>query len=418
MDDVRERVNLVELIGKTVKLKRSGANRYVGCCPFHDEKTPSFNISTEKNLYKCYGCPARGDAIQWMMSHHNLTFHDAVIQLSTLAGMELPATIGSREENIERRQHLASLYQALKTAERIYIRGLDKSAAARRYLEQNRGLSSQTIQEFGLGVVATGVVSYMTSTPHVALVESGLACERDDKTVFDRFRHRIMIPIRNEVGNLIGFAGRSLVEKPDRTSKYINSPETDLFHKCRELFALHRAKPAIRAARLAVIVEGYFDVMGLHQAGENKAVAPMGTAFTSQQLDRLLPHIDTLVFAFDGDKAGRQAGLQAALLTLETLPDSKSAKFVFLPEGEDPDSFIRANGLDAWNTLIKEAIPLSSFMASYITKNLDRSVPETQVEAATKAKEILARIKQAPTFKSALQSHFEDLIGFKLQVGN
>jgi DNA primase len=223
-----------------------------------------------------------------------------------------------------------------------------------------------------------------------------------------------MVPIHNESGNLVGFAGRSLIERPDKTPKYINCPETEIFHKGRELYALHLAKPAIRAGRVAVIVEGYFDVISLHQAGEARAVAPMGTALTNPQARRLLVHADTIVFAFDGDAPGRKAALAASAVLLDELKDGKAAKFLFLPEGEDPDTFVRRQGLAAWLQALEDATPLSGLLADFVAHGLDRELPESQVRAAEKARAILARIQQAVLFKRAMKAKFEEVIGVPL----
>ncbi|WVK06432.1 DNA primase (plasmid) [Xanthomonas campestris pv. olitorii] len=414
LDRIRSETDLPALIERDVKLKRAGQN-FVACCPFHDEKTPSFQVSPDKNTYRCWGCGARGDAIEWMRNKHHLSFHDAVVHLAGVGGIPLPVEERDSDEDKAQRKRLAVLYQALKEAARVFSRGLAKSPAARSYLDQKRGLSAETIERFGLGVVAKGVVELLGgSTTRDALLGSGLAAQREDGEIYDRFRHRIMFPIHNESGNLVGFAGRSMIEKPDKTPKYVNCPETEIFHKGRELYALHLAKPAIRAGRVAVIVEGYFDVISLHQAGDERVVAPMGTALTNLQVRRLLVHADTIVFAFDGDAAGRKAALGAAAVLLDEMKDGKTARFLFLPEGEDPDSFVRAHGLEAWHAATEQAAPLSAFLTDYVTHGLDRDVPESQVKAAEKAKAILARIQHAELFGRAMKAKFEEVVGVSL----
>lgn len=414
LDRLRSQVDLPALIDQDVKLRRIGRNLFA-CCPFHKEKTPSFAVSPGKNTYRCYGCGARGDAIEWMRNKHRMSFHDAVAHLASVCGLSLPVAEQDEPEDKAQRKRLASLYQALKEASRIFTRGLSKSASARAYLESKRGLRADTIERFGLGVVAKGVVELMAdSVSREALIKSGLAVERDSGEIFDRFRHRIMFPIHNERGNLIGFAGRSMIEKPDKTPKYINCPETEIFYKGRELYALHLAKPSIRSSGIAVIVEGYFDVVSLHQAGEERAVAPMGTALTNQQARRLLVHADTIIFVFDGDAAGRKATLAAAAVLLDEMKDGKKGRFLFLPEGEDPDTFVRAYGIDGWLDALDTATPLSTFLADYVTLGLDRSTPESQVKAAEKANAILARIQHAKIFRRAIKIKFEEVIGVPL----
>lgn len=413
LERVRGEVDLAALIERDLKLKRTGKNM-VACCPFHNEKGPSFTVTPEKNTYRCYGCGAHGDAIEWMRNKHHMTFQDAVANLAELCGLALPVEERNGPEDAAHRKRLAGLYQVLKEAVCIFVRGLNKSSSARTYLVDKRGLTSETIERFELGVVAKGVVELLAdSSSREALMGSGLAAEKDGR-IFDRFRHRIMVPIHNESGNLIGFAGRSLIADPDKAPKYINCPETEIFHKGRELYALHHAKPVIRGGRVAVIVEGYFDVISLHQAGERRAVAPMGTALTNQQARRLLVHADTIVFAFDGDAAGRKAALAACAVLLDEIKDGKTGKFIFLPDGEDPDTFVRGQGLAAWLRAIDDAMPLSVLLAEFVAHGLDRSMPESQVRAAEKAKAILARIQRAELFRRAMKAKFEEIIGMAL----
>lgn len=413
LERVRSEVDLAALIERDLKLKRTGKNM-VACCPFHNEKGPSFTVTPEKNTYRCYGCGAHGDAIEWMRNKHHMTFQDAVANLAELCGVALPVEERNGPEDSAQRKRLAGFYQVLKDATRIFARGLVKSSSACTYLADKRGLAPETIERFELGVAAKGVIELLAdSSSREALIGSGLAAEKDGR-IFDRFRHRIMIPIRNEIGNLIGFAGRSLIADPDKTPKYINCPETEIFHKRRELYALNHAKTAIRSGRVAVIVEGYFDVISLHQAGDRRAVAPMGTALTNQQVRRLLVHADTIVFAFDGDPAGRKAALAASAVLLEELKDGKTGKFIFLPDGEDPDTFLRGQGLAAWLRSIEEAMPLSVLLAEFVAHGLDRGMPESQVKAAEKAKAILARTRRAELFRSAMKAKFEEVIGVAL----
>ena len=413
LDNLRMQTNLVALIEQDgIALKRSGKS-LVGLCPFHEESTPSFHVSPGHNTYRCFGCGTYGDAIEWMRQRRHLSFHDAVVHLAQQCGIPMP-TPENREQTRQSRKHLAAVYQILKDVARIYARGLDKSPAASKYLFEQRGLTAKTVRTFGLGVVAKGIVALLVEKHRDALLAAGLAVAREDGSVYDHFRHRIMIPIHNERGYLVGFAGRALA---DRTSapKYINSPETELFSKRRELYALHLAKSAIRETGVAVVVEGYFDVISLHQAGEQRAVAPMGTALTNTQIQRLLAHADTIVFAFDADAAGRKAALSAALVLLAELHDGKTARFLFLPEGDDPDSFVRKHGLDAWRAALEQATPLSAFLAEHVSHGLDKTMPESQVAAARKALEILGHVQHAPLFARALQARFEELIGIALQ---
>lgn len=412
LEHLRTQVDLVALIGQEVALKRSGKHM-IGCCPFHEEKTPSFHVSPEKRSYRCYGCGAYGDAIEWVRHRQHLSFHEAVAHLANLCGVTMPKPENSREER-QQRKHLAAHYQVLQEAARIFTRGLDKSPTARKYLHEQRGLTQETISAFGLGVVAKGIIGLLTARKD-ALLAAGLAVQGDNNAVYDLFRHRIMVPIHNENGNLIGFAGRTMSKRAD-TPKYINSPETELFHKARELYGLHLAKPAITETGTAIVVEGYFDVISLHQAGERRAVAPMGTALTSPQARRLLMRADNIVLAFDGDAAGRKAALSAASILLEELTDEKTARILFLPDGEDPDSFIRTHGLEAWQHQLEQSLPLSALLSDYVSASgIDKSIPETQVAAARRALAILAHIQRAPIYARALQASFEHLIGIQME---
>ncbi len=414
LERIRSETDVAALIGRDVELKRSGKN-FVACCPFHDERTPSFTVSPERNTYRCYGCNARGDAIEYMRSKHHLSFQDAVLHLARLCGLEVPTDERDDVEGKVQRKRLASLYQALKETARIYARGLRKSPPAMAYLQNKRKLSPDTVERFGLGVVAKGVVDLLIdSTSSDTLLGCGLAATRDDGEIYDRFRHRIMFPIHNESGNLVGFAGRSMIEKPSKTPKYVNCPETEIFHKGRELYALHLAKPSIRSTSTAVVVEGYFDVISLHQAGEERAIGTMGTALTNQQVRRLLVHADTIIFAFDGDAAGRKAALAASAVMLNEMKDGKTGKFLLLPNDEDPDTFVREHGREAWFEMVDAAIPLSAFLTDYIKQDLDCDMPESQVKAAAKAKAILARIQHAEIFRRAMKMKFEDVIGVSL----
>ncbi|MCC7005940.1 MAG: DNA primase [Ottowia sp.] len=413
LEQMRSNINLPELIARDMTLKKMG-NNFVAKCPFHEEKTASFNVSSNKNTYRCYSCGAYGDAIAWLRHKHHLSFYESVIRLAGIFGVPLPAEEESSPENKIERQHLANLYQTLKAAHKIYRHGLLKSQLARDYLEKTRGLTQATIAQFELGVVASGVLPFLDKVDRADLIASGLAIESDNGTLYDRFRHRIMFPIHNERGNVIGMAGRILTTQQDKFPKYINSPETAIFHKGQELYALHLAKQAIRESGIAVIVEGYLDVMSLHQAGDQRAVAPMGTSITQRQVNRIFAYADTLVFALDGDKAGRKAILTMLPVLLGEMNDKKTAKVLLLPEDEDPDSFVRKQGINAWLSVVENATPLSIVLVDYVRDGTDLGLPEGQVAAAEKAKEVLTWIKKAGLFKLALQRKFEEVIGFPL----
>ncbi|UST77187.1 DNA primase [Pseudomonas siliginis] len=409
---IREDVDLAELVSREIKLKRAGRN-FVALCPFHKENSPSFRVKPETNTYKCYGCPASGDVISWMMQRHHLKFPEAVVRLAEENRIELPPPESDSPDDQERRRRLAKLYNVLKDAARIYHSGLERNVAARAYLVGERGLSDATIAEFGLGAVTSGIIRLLARSGDDLLIAAGLAVQ-GERGLYDRFRDRIIFPIENESGSIVGFAGRTMLPSNGKTPKYLNTAETEIFHKGKELYGLSKAKMAIRKARLAVVVEGYLDVLRAHQEGDKRVVAPMGTAITEHQVKRLLVQTDHLVFAFDGDRAGRRAALAAAAVLLGELKDGQTAQFLFLPEGEDPDTFIRDQGIAAWEEALKGARTLSAFLSDYVTHRLDRTIPERQVVAANKAKAVLAKVSKALIYRHALRLLFEDLIGVPL----
>lgn len=414
LDDLREEVDLPALVGEEIKLRRTGGN-FVARCPFHEEKSPSFHVSATRNTFRCYGCPARGDAIEWVMRRQHKSFHEAVLYLANRFGVELPPAEEESPDDQQRRKRLARLYQALNEAGRVYVRGLRKNPAGLRYLVDTRGFTESSVELFGIGAVASGVLPFLKGFSDQELIDAGIAAvDSGGERLYDRFRNRIMFPIHNESGSLVGFAGRTILENPGKAPKYLNCPETELFHKGRELYGLHIAKTAIRKDRVAVVGEGYFDVIRAHQEGDPRVVAPMGTALTTVQMKRLLLHADTVVFAFDGDRAGRRAALSAAATLLETMKDGQTGKFLFLPAGHDPDSFIRAEGIQAWLDQVDSAVPLSQFLSDYVIHRLDRSLPESQVNAAARANAVLSRLQKALVFRHALRLRFEELIGVPL----
>ncbi|CAM4394090.1 DNA primase [Bordetella pseudohinzii] len=396
------KVDLVALVGERVKLRRTGG-KYVGKCPFHEDRKPSFQIDPAEGFYKCWGCGKTGDAVQWVRERFGTAFVEAVEQLARHAGIELPrAEVGQARES---RKHLAPLYQALAEAQRIYWSGMAKSPMAGAFLREERGLKPEIIQKFELGAVGRGVLQLLRR-PDQVLLAAGLAVQGEHGRVYDRFRNRVMFPIRNERGHLVSFAGRSLT-KADHIPKYLNGPETELFHKERELYGLHLAKSEIRKQKRAVVVEGYFDVIQGHQAGDMCLVASMGTAISHSQVLRLLQLTDEIVFVFDGDGPGRKASLAAAKVFLAAMGDGKSARFAFLPDDHDPDSFLRCYGIIEWQSLLASALPLSQVLARYVSHGLDLAVPECQVVAAGKARECLNLIKDAPMYAKALSAHLE-----------
>lgn len=415
LSEIRERTDLVALIQRDIPLRKTGKS-FTGRCPFHEEKTGSFNVSPVRGTYKCFGCDARGDAIAWLVNHHGQTFKEAVLQLASECGVLIPDDDqpGCDDGSGSRREQMR---QALVDALRIYRSLLDQNQAAREYLTNERSLADETIARFELGMVGRSILEQLTERYSKDLLsDAGLVIQADTGRTYDRLRERVIVPIYDHRSQLIGFAGRAFKDTSGKAPKYLNSPETELFHKGEHLYALNLAKASIRKAQHAIVVEGYFDVIALHQAGDDRVVAPMGTALTNSQARLLCSNAQTITFAFDGDKAGRSAALRAAAVMLEEISDEKAVHFLFLPDNLDPDDFIRGYGLEHWQAALNNAIPLSAFLNSFVSHGLDHDIPETQVKAACKAKPILARIRQAPLFKAALTARFEKSIRLSLQA--
>jgi len=373
IDDLLNRLDIVEVVDHRVKLKKTGKN-YAACCPFHDEKTPSFSVSPDKQFYYCFGCGASGNAIGFLMEYERQGFVDAVENLAKTAGMQVP-----REETTEsREQHFKqkNLYTILEKASDFYqaqLKDNPKRDPAVHYL-QDRGLSGAIAKQFGMGYAPQGwdnlLIKYgLTEEDIGLLVDSGLVIRRDDNNkLYDRFRHRIMFPIRDTRGRAIGFGGRVL---DDSKPKYLNSPETDVFHKGRELYGLYEARQNTRNLEQLLVVEGYMDVIALAQYGINNAVATLGTACGEDHLKLAFRYVHEVVFCFDGDNAGRSAAKRALLNSLTSMEDGRQIKFLFLAEGQDPDTLVRQIGTERFLEQIKTAIPLEDFLFDATAEGID-----------------------------------------------
>ena len=362
LDELRSRITLSTLIGRHVKVQRAG-REYKACCPFHNEKTPSFTINDDKGFYHCFGCGAHGDAIRFLTDHQGLGFMDAVKELAAEAGMSVPAPDPRAARQAEAR---ATLHDVCQAAQDWFVAQLDSAAGeeARAYLK-NRGLTAETIARFGIGFAPdsrTGIKSALGHLDEELLVEAGLLIKVDDRPPYDRFRGRIMIPIRDPRGRVIAFGGRILgAGEP----KYLNSPDTPLFDKGRTLYNLHLAAPASRQIGRIVVVEGYMDVIALAQAGFGECVAPLGTALTEHQIERLWKMVDRPLLCFDGDNAGQKAAMRAATRALPLLRPGLSLGFVSLPGGQDPDDLVRASGPQAFTACLDQATGLLDHLWSH-----------------------------------------------------
>ena len=355
LDELRARTLLSALVGKTVKLTKAG-REFRGCCPFHNEKTPSFYVNDDKAFYHCFGCSAHGDAIRWMTEQRGLPFIDAVKELAQSAGMEMPA---QDRQAVERAERAKGHHEAMADAAAFFTEQLNGIAGAEaRAVLDKRGVTAKTAQAFGLGY-APDTRGRLREALKIygdpLLIESGMLIKVDDKEPYDRFRGRLMIPIRDPRGRVIAFGGRVI---GDGEPKYLNSPDTPLFDKGRTLYNLDKAAPASRKSGRVIVVEGYMDVIALAQAGFGEAVAPLGTALTEAQLERLWRLVDVPVLCFDGDAAGQKAAIRAALRALPGLAPGRSLSFVTLPEGQDPDDLVRARGPAAFEALLAKPEPL------------------------------------------------------------
>lgn len=413
LDRLRSEADVVDVVGRAVTLKKAG-KEFMGLCPFHAEKSPSFTVSPVKQFYHCFGCGAHGDALGFLSEYHGYTFVEAVEVLAGELGIPVPRSEEPSREQRTRDTRNADVLAVLARAKTLFYQNLRGHPQAVDYLK-SRGLLKETVTKFGLGYAhVDDVRSQLHDVSFDVLLEASLLTTSGDTgEIYDKFRRRIMFPIQNEKGDVIGFGGRVLNDSEQ--PKYLNSAESAVFQKGDELYGLNFAKQEIRRSRVALVFEGYMDVIMLHQAGDTRAVAGLGTSLTERQLARLFKYCDTVVFCFDGDKAGRAAANRAVRTTLAVIPDGKSAKFLTLPPEHDPDSFVRAHGIEHWKALVEEgSTPLSVKILRMLTEKFDMDLPESQVAVAKEATELLAGIGKARTFSAALKAHLERKLGFAL----
>lgn len=402
IQELLSRVDVVDVVGRYVQLKKGGAN-FMGLCPFHGEKSPSFSVSPSKQFYHCFGCGANGNAIGFLMEHVGMGFVEAVKELASQVGLQVPEEDISpqeRERAAQQRQQQATLTDVLEKAAAAYQKELKGSPRAVDYLKR-RGLSGQIAKAFGLGYAPEGWRHLANVFPDYAsalLTESGLVIEHADEKDqngqarrYDRFRDRIMFPIRNVKGECIGFGGRVL-DKGE--PKYLNSPETPVFSKGRELYGLFEARTAIRQHGYALVTEGYMDVVALAQLGFANAVATLGTACTPDHVQKLFRFTEAVVFSFDGDAAGRRAARKALDAALPWASDTRSVKFLFLPTEHDPDSYIREHGTDAFADRVKEAVPLSRFLLEAASAECDLTSAEGRARMASQARPLWSALPE------------------------
>ena len=390
IDDLLNRVDIVEMINSRVPLKKGGKN-YSACCPFHDEKTPSFSVSPDKQFYYCFGCGAAGNAIGFVMDFERMSFPEAVEALADQAGVEVPRDTAS-DARVEKRRK--DIYTALEQADKYYRTRLRQSEKAIEYLK-SRGLEGKTARDFGIGYAPEGWDHLLNllgndEEHRRLLVESGLLIERDDKSgLYDRFRDRVMFPIRDIRGRTIAFGGRVF---GDEKPKYLNSPETPIFHKSRELYGLFEAIKSERHLKRLIVVEGYMDVVALAQFGIRNAVATLGTSVGPTHIEKMFRHVNDIVFCFDGDDAGRKAAARALEATLPTMLDGRRSSFLFLPEGEDPDTVVQREGQKSFLKLVEEATPLSDFLVQLAGQDCDLQTEDGKARLSHALKPWLASL--------------------------
>ena len=387
IQELLARVDIVDVVERYVTLKKAGAN-YQACCPFHSEKTPSFTVSPAKQFYHCFGCGAHGSAIGFVMQYAGLGFIEAVEDLANHLGMPVP-----REASIHAQQKArqAPLTERMASAARFYKEQLKASPKAIDYLK-GRGLTGEIAARYGLGYAPDdwqGLQRVFDDYDSAALLECGLVIENEQGRRYDRFRDRIMFPIQDQRGNVIGFGGRVLGQGEP---KYLNSPETPLFHKGEELYGLPQARQAIRDEDRVVVVEGYMDVVALAQYGIGNAVATLGTATTASHVRKLLRQAGRVVFCFDGDRAGRKAAWRALEASLDVLADDKLVGFLFLPAEHDPDSFVRAEGADAFRRLAAQPTTLTEFLMRELKSGVDLATAEGRARLVHEAKPFLTKL--------------------------
>lgn len=412
INDLLARTDIVELIDARVKLKKQGKN-YHACCPFHNEKTPSFTVNGEKQFYHCFGCGAHGNAIDFLMNYDRLEFVESIEELATSHGLDVPYEAGNGPSQMERHQR-QSLYQLMENLNGFYQQSLQQSSAqsARDYLE-HRGLSADIINHFSIGYAPAGwdnVLKRFGKQPEdrESLMEAGMLVSNDKGRVYDRFRERVMFPIRDKRGRVIGFGGRVL---GNDTPKYLNSPETPVFHKGRQLYGLYEALKNHPEPKRLLVVEGYMDVVALAQFGVDYAVASLGTSTTAEHIQLLFRSTDNVICCYDGDRAGREAAWRALETALPYMNDGRQLRFMFLPDGEDPDTLVRQEGKAAFEARMEQAMPLSSFLFDSLLPQVDLSSRDGKARLSTLA---LPLITQIPG--ETLRIYMRQALGNKLGI--
>ena len=418
IDQLLTRINIVDVIQARIPLKKAG-REYMACCPFHGEKTPSFTVSPTKQFYHCFGCGVHGSAISFLMEYEHLDYTEAIEALARALGLEVPRENDAKSMPVAKKAKLTDLYSLLGEAAKHYAHCLSQAPDAQAYLQQ-RGLSAEVVQQYGLGFAPddwhTTSRQFAAQYGQGQLLASGLQLKNETGKIYDRFRGRLMFPIRNRKGQVIGFGGRVL---GTGTPKYLNSPETEVFHKGAELYGLFEARQYTRNLERLLVVEGYMDVIALAQFGLPYVVATLGTATTEQHINLLFRQVPEVVFCFDGDRAGKEAAWRALETALPELRDGREVRFLFLPSGEDPDTQIRKIGRLAFEEAVTKALPLSKFFILGLKANLGFTaeatlhVSEDSARFANEAKRLLELMPDI-LIKQPLRQEIQRLSGLAL----
>lgn len=413
IDDLLARTDIVEVVGSRVQLKRQG-KEHAARCPFHDERSASFTVSPTKQFYHCFGCGAHGTAISFLMNYDRLEFLDAVDELAKRVGMEVPRDTQQRNANPDTRD----LYGAMEAASTFFRDQLARSDKAHAYVE-TRGISPAIVERYAIGYAPDGFSGLRdalgTDPRRMQLLERGGLFSKNDKgNVYDKFRDRLMFPIHDRRGRTIAFGGR--VIDPEDSPKYLNSPETALFHKGRELYGLWQAKQANQVLARLIVVEGYMDVVALAQYGVSQAVATLGTATTPDHAELLFRSAPDVFFCFDGDRAGRSAAWKALESVLPRMKDGRQAFFLFLPDGEDPDSIVRKEGVDGFDARLRDATPLSEFFFAQLSADVNLASLDGKARLAERCKPLLAQIPDG-AFGDLMQQRLTAMTGVGARAG-
>jgi DNA primase len=404
IDELLTRVDIVDVIERRVPLKKAG-REWTACCPFHNERSPSFYVSPQKQFFHCFGCGAHGSAIKFLMDYDRLEFPDAIEELAQSAGLKVPYE-GNRDD--KPREDRSDLYTLLDEAASFYQRELGNSPEATSYVDR-RGLDEEIVKRFRIGWAPAGFDGVMKALGtndrrRQLLNEAGMVASNERGNKYDRFRERVMFPILDRRGRVIAFGGRVL--SSDQSPKYLNSPETPLFHKGKELFALWQVKQANQTVTRIMVVEGYMDVIALHQAGLPIAVATLGTATTPEHAEVLFRTAPDVYFCFDGDRAGKAAAWRALESVLPRMRDGRQAHFLFLPDGEDPDTLVRKEGKDGFEKRMKESMPMSEYFFEELARDVDVSRLDGRARLAERARPLIAKLPDGA---------FRDLMGQELE---